>query len=371
LFPLVAVAASFDHDVGLLPDGTVTVWGYYDDALMNIPLTLTNAVSVAAGIYHNLALKDDGSVVAWGYNSYGQASVPPTATNIVAIAGGFRHSLALREDGTVLAWGTDDYGQLDVPPGLTDAVAIAAGDYFSLALREDGSVAAWGYPASCLSNMPVDLTNIVAIAAGDYSSLALRSDGTVAAWGMNYSGSVPVGLTNVVGLAGGSEHSLALMGDGRPVITVQPFRRKVAGGSGARLQVMAAGTAPLSYQWQLDGSNILGETGRTLLLGQVAAAGNYTVIVSNVLGAVTSSASAVTPGLRFDNSAGGMVMTKGGLRLRLLGCSGLGSVVVYASTDLTDWQPILTNSAVTGTLDFQDNSATNSSWRFYRAVESR
>lgn len=369
-FPLIAIAAASDHDIGLLPNGTVTTWGINTPLAADVPADLTNAVAVAAGTYHDLALRDDGSVVVWGDNTYGQASVPPAATNIVAIAGGTRHSLALREDGTVLAWGKDDYGQLDVPADLTDAVAIAAGDYFSLALREDGTVAAWGDPPSCLTNLPVDLTNIVAIAAGEYTSMALRGDGTVVTWGKNYSGNVPAGLTHVVDLAGGYFHCLALVGDGRPVITVQPFRRKVVAGSQAKLQVMATGAAPLSYQWRLNGTNIPGETGRTLLLGQVALAGSYSVVISNALGTVASSVSAVTSRLWFDNPAGGMQLDTAGFRLRLLGLSGQGYVVIYASTNMSAWQPIFTNVPVLGTLDYLDRYATNQACRFYRAVET-
>ena len=374
-FPLRAIAAARDHDVGLLPDGTVTTWGTSIDMLGNATPNLTNAIAVAAGMYHTLALKDDGSVVAWGNNAYGQSSVPPSATNLIAIAGGACHSLALREDGTVLAWGTNDYGQLDVPADLTNALAIAAGDYYSLALREDGTVAAWGDPVNCSTNLPDGLTNIVAIAAGEYQSLALRCDGTVLTWGKNYSGSgnVPVGLTNVVAIQSGYAHCLALEGDGQPVITIQPFRRKLAGGSPARLQVMAVGVGPLSYHWQFNGTSIAGETNSTLLLGQTASAGSYSVVVSNALGAVTSVPAVLAVArapLRFDTSPGAMAMTDAGLRVRLLGCSGLSSVVIYASSDLAVWQPILTNSAVTGTLEFQDPLATNSPWRFYRASES-
>jgi trimeric autotransporter adhesin len=369
-YPLLAIAAAGDHGIGLLPNGTVTTWGSSSLLAPNVPPDLSNVVAVAAGVYDDLALRDDGSVVVWGDNTYGQATVPSAATNIVAIAGGLRHSLALREDGSVLAWGTNDFGQLDVPAGLTDAVAIAAGAYFSLALREDGTVAAWGDPSACSTNRPADLTNVVAIAAGDMTSMALRSDGTVVTWGMTYSGGVPAGLTNVTGLAGGADHALALVGDGHPVITVQPFRLKVAGGSQTKLQVIATGAAPLSYQWQLNGTNIPGATGRTLLLGSVAQTGSYSVVVSNALGTVASSPSMVIPRLHFDIPADGMRLDVTGFRLRLLGLSGRDYVVIYAAPDLTAWQPIYTNVPVVGALDYLDRAATNHVRRFYRAAET-
>ena len=344
--------------------------GQRQPLLQDIPANLTNAVAVAAGHDHDLALQGNGSVVAWGNNSYGQCTVPPIATNIVAVAGGSGHSLALRDDGTVLAWGTNNYGQLDVPQDVTNAVAIAAGDNFNLALREDGTVAAWGDPASSVSNRPVDLTNIVAIAAGEMTSLALRSDGTIAVWGKSYAGNIPAGLTNVVGLAGGYIHCLALVGDGSPVITVQPFGRKVAGSTPAKLQVMAAGASPLSYQWQLNGTNLPGATGRTLVLGKLALAGDYRVVVSNALGTVASSPSSFSTPLRFDAPAGGPGLDTAGFHLRLLGLSGRGYVVISASTNLSGWQPIYTNVPVVGSLDYVDPRATNHARRFYRAMEA-
>jgi hypothetical protein len=270
----------------------------------------------------------------------------------------------------VSAWGTNTYGQLDVPPELAGVIAVSAGNYFNLVLREDGTVSAWGDPAGCVSNRPPDLTNIVAVAAGEYTSMALRSDGTVATWGKDYAGSVPNGLRSVIGIAGGYTHCLALVGDGRPVVTVQPFRRKVAGSSQSKLSVMAAGASPLSYQWQLNGVDIPGATGRSLPLAQVTAAGTYSVTVSNALGTTSSTASIVTPGLRFDTFSGATGPGEDGFHLRLLGLSGRGYAVIYASTNLAAWQPIFTNLPVVGALDYADGTATNQVRRFYRAVEA-
>ena len=54
--------------------------------------------------------------------------------------------------------------------------------------------------------------------------------------------------------------------------------------------------------------------------------------------------------------------------LEVTGLAGAGPVVFYASTNLTEWIPVLTNSTTTGSLDFDDTNATNQA-RFYRAVE--
>jgi hypothetical protein len=62
-------------------------------------------------------------------------------------------------------------------------------------------------------------------------------------------------------------------------------------------------------------------------------------------------------------------MTTNGLQLRLNGVFASQSVVIYASTDLLSWLPILTNPPATGSVLFLDSSATNRPRRFYRATE--
>jgi predicted peptidase len=59
----------------------------------------------------------------------------------------------------------------------------------------------------------------------------------------------------------------------------------------ASFAVTASGTAPLAYQWQLDGEELAGQTNRTLTFSEVQPAdeGDYSVVVSNPAGAVTSA----------------------------------------------------------------------------------
>ena len=60
--------------------------------------------------------------------------------------------------------------------------------------------------------------------------------------------------------------------------------------------MVASGTAPLTYQWKLGGTNISGATSSsyTIASAQTANAGNYTVTVSNSVGSVTSSTATLT-----------------------------------------------------------------------------
>jgi hypothetical protein len=129
--------------------------------------------AIAAGCNHNLALLPDGTVVAWGDNSFGQASPPSNLSNVVAIAAGYLHSAALCSNGTVVVWGDNTFGQANVPPGLSNVVAIAAGDFHTLALLSNGAVVEWGDDTFGQLDVPFDVVNAVGIASGCYHALAL------------------------------------------------------------------------------------------------------------------------------------------------------------------------------------------------------
>lgn len=288
---VVAIASGDGFNVALQGNGLVVGWGKQATA----PATLTNAMAVAAASTNRLALTSEGNVVSWGV-------VPPppaSVTNVVAIAAGYLHGLALTGDGTVIGWGDNSAGQTNIPAGLTNVVQLAAGQAHSLALQADGTVVAWGDNSHGQCSVPPGLTNVVEISAGAYHSFALKQDGTVALWGdntylqLNY----PAGLSNVVGIAAGSYHCLAIVGDGSPVITVQPVSQYDASTGTATFRVMAAGWAPLSYQWQQDGTNIADATNSVLVLTNLspAAAGHYSVTVTNALGTVTSASVQLPP----------------------------------------------------------------------------
>jgi hypothetical protein len=370
-----ALAGGGLHSLALKTDGTVTAWGDNSYGQATVPNGLSNVAAIAAGGFHSLALRSDGTVVAWGNNSSGQASVPGGLSNVVAISAGDLHSIMLKSDGTIVAWGYNGFGQASVPAGLSNVVAISAGYYHNLALKNDGTVVAWGYNAYHQTNIPAGLSNVVEIAAGYYHGLALKSDGTIAAWGDDslHQTDLPPGMNGVVAIAAGGVHSLALM-QGSVFIARQPWNEVVTAGANASFSVAATGAPIINYQWQFNGTNVLGATNAFLLLTNVplTAQGDYSVVVGNPLGATNSSNAFLTV-LRstpqFDTSAGGIQVTTNGFGLRLLGLSGHGPVVIYASTDLQNWQPIYTNQPVLGTLMYLDSNSTSFPKRFYRAVE--
>jgi hypothetical protein len=70
----------------------------------------------------------------------------------------------------------------------------------------------------------------------------------------------------------------------------------VTNGGVATFTVVATGTAPLAYQWRTNGIAITGATNSTLTLASVTSdhAGNYSVVITNNVGSVTSSVAMLT-----------------------------------------------------------------------------
>src|SRR5467141_3701908 len=82
-----------------------------------------------------------------------------------------------------------------------------------------------------------------------------------------------------------------------PTITAQPGNQTVTAGQTAAFTVVAAGTAPLSYQWQKNGANIAGATSTSYTTPVTTTADSgtsFAVVVSNTAGTVTSAAATLT-----------------------------------------------------------------------------
>ena len=81
-----------------------------------------------------------------------------------------------------------------------------------------------------------------------------------------------------------------------PVLLSQPASQSQRTGLNVIFSVAAAGTPPLKYQWRFQGTNLLGATASLLNLTNIqpAQAGNYTVVVTNNYGIVTSAVAVLT-----------------------------------------------------------------------------
>jgi hypothetical protein len=107
-------------------------------------------------------------------------------------------------------------------------------------------------------------------------------------------GSYSVDVTNFLGSATSSNALLAV--NVPPTITQQPLDQWVIAGAAATFSAVATGTAPLSYQWRFNGTNINNATDSsyTRSNAQSADAGIYSLVVSNLAGSAGSSNAVLT-----------------------------------------------------------------------------
>ncbi len=81
-----------------------------------------------------------------------------------------------------------------------------------------------------------------------------------------------------------------------PWILTSPASQERDTGQSVTFQVTAAGTIPIGYQWRKEGVSLVGATHESLTLTNVRRtdAGNYTVVVSNCFGSLTSTVAVLT-----------------------------------------------------------------------------
>ena len=105
-------------------------------------------------------------------------------------------------------------------------------------------------------------------------------------------------VTNTAGTVTSSAATLTVNAAAvAPTITTQPANQTVTAGQTATFAVVAAGTAPLGYQWQKNGANITGATSASYTTATTTTADSgstFRVVVSNSAGTVTSSAATLT-----------------------------------------------------------------------------
>jgi alpha-tubulin suppressor-like RCC1 family protein len=272
-----AVAAGRFFSLGLLENGTVVAWGNNGNGKLGDGTTadsespvhvcavstvgacptgpyLEGVKAIAASNEHALALLENGTVVAWGSNHDGDlgngtetnSDVPVAVTGlskVKAISADESDSLALLENGAVMAWGSNIQGQLgggtstgpetcgEAPfafacskkpaevSGLSGVTSIAAGRAHNLALLENTTVKAWG------SNTRGQL--------GDGSSVGPEVCGPLA----NACSTKPVDVVKLSGVAGiSAKGDLSLAFGPPPAVTnVNPSHGPPAGSTTATI----------------------------------------------------------------------------------------------------------------------------------------
>ncbi len=121
-----------------------------------------------------------------------------------------------------------------------------------------------------------------------------------------------------------------------PTIATGPADTTAATGDRVRLQVVATGTDPISYQWFKDGTRIAGATGATFEIASARPTdrGGYTVTLTNLAGSVTSrpAAVAVNPITRIANLS---------IRTRISGTGLLTVGLTVGGDGVTGSKPLL------------------------------
>jgi hypothetical protein len=196
---------------------------------------------------------------------------------------------------------------------LNSVTAADAGSYSVIITNASGSATSTpalltvAYPP-VITNEPVDLVVIVSNTASFI--VGVTGDAPLAyQWYCNGTNAVGIN-TNVLTLntvlaADAGNYSVVVTNESGsatsapavltvyvpPTITQQPQSVTNLAGTTAGFTALATGNPAPSYQWQFDSTNILGATASTLTLTNVqpAQAGNYTVVVGNLAGVVTSS----------------------------------------------------------------------------------
>ena len=255
--------------------------GFEDQTTPKLPVEVaTDVVAVSSGRAHTLYLKTDGSVWGMGWNYGGQLGDGTTTNRLhpIPLAGNVREirasdefTVLLHTDGTLVGFGAGHAGQLGEGAHevqttavtiATGVVSAAVGSNHVLYLKQGGTL--WGLGANSFGEL------------GSAIESNLRSPVRVA--------------EGVVGVFGGTSRTFILQEIHEPSITTHPQSHLVDVDGTVSFAVQASSLAPLTYQWLKDGVIIpaANQSILTLTLVQPSAAGDYTVVVSNLRGSVLS-----------------------------------------------------------------------------------
>lgn len=178
-------------------------------------------------------------------------------------------------------------------------------------------------------------------------------------------GEYAVVVTNVAGSLN-SSNALLIVHE-PPAVTGSPQSRSVKVGSNVTFTVTATGTAPLSYQWQFNTSDIAGATNSWFTIASVNwnHDGEYSVMVTNLAGADYSPPANLLVLPASPSLIDSIQILPDG-RVQMVGSGDAGNYLIEVSTNLSDWEDLLVVPNTNGSFLWLD-SMTNAPQRFYRA----
>ncbi len=277
----VSVSSSGGTNTTLVNQGTLVYNpGSNSVATVSTPVVNTGSLSVQSGSVsvNNTGATGVAPVSGAGNSLFLQGTATQTNTSVVG-AGTFTTSsnatLTIPNQGLTITNGaslvapsfTTQPQSLVITPGTAVTFTGAATGTAPLALQ-------WSYNGNAIpgaTNASYSITPAQTTNAGVYT----------------------LAVTNVIGSASANA---TLTVATAPVITAQPQSLVVNQGASIVLTAAASGFSPLSYQWQFNGTNLSGATSATLSLPSLSysQAGSYSLVVTNLAGAATTTNAVVT-----------------------------------------------------------------------------
>jgi arabinogalactan endo-1,4-beta-galactosidase len=170
-------------------------------------------------------------------------------------------------------------------------------------------------------------------------------------------------------------------GMGAPFVLAQPTNLTTLAGGNAVFNTTVIGATPLVYQWQQNGTNLVDGTGifgstttNLTIVVTTNSAANYTLVITNAYGSVTSSVAVLSVVLQPMNTnapaiTGVAANPDGSFTLNFAGTPG-STYILETTTNLfstNGWQPIATNELdSSGAWHFTDLQAVSFQQQFYR-----
>ena len=157
-------------------------------------------------------------------------------------------------------------------------------------------------------------------------------------------------VSNVAGSVTSTAATLTV--NSQPAITTQPVNQTVVAGQTATFTVVAAGTAPLNYQWKKGGANISGANSASYITPVTALTDNgsqFDVVVSNSFGNITSNTVTLTvtatatvnvTTYQYDNTRAGVNQQETMLTPANVNSAMFGKIGFFPTDGLVDGQPL-------------------------------
>jgi len=337
---------------------------------------------------------------AWEYNGFQTIStsntVPLTGTVLTpAKSGTYTVTLNSSNSSGAIVSGQnyDSYWVFGYLPAFTNALPVStnvnAGSSLALTLGLRGTLNVYNAGAGYQTNNSTPCafwfqngTNLVAsqnvvlgpTSGTTYTNSVVNATLTLNSVAAANAGNYTLVVTNFWGSLTSSPASLTIAS---PLSVSTPAGQTNYAGNNLSLSVTAAGNGTLAFQWLkgstwlANGGNVAGATSNNLSLtpAGVGDSGNYSVIVTNLSGSVTSGVAVVSivsaPAMAAAFSGGNPALT-------VNGAIANRTYIVEVSTNLAhlnDWQPLTTNTTPSGgVISFRDTNAAAFSQRFYQLL---